>query len=101
MGLGLGVEVDELGVAIGMLVALGGLDVGLQAVAQLAQQPPDHEVADLVPVLSQRFVPGCAWTSTSTAAATSDRRASAAVIALICAIRAVEVEVRGSVSYRR
>src|SRR5664280_2439655 len=30
------------------------LGVGLQAVAQLPQQPPDHEVADPVTVLGQR-----------------------------------------------
>ncbi len=48
------VQVGELGVPIGVLAALGGLGVGLQAVPQLAQQPPDHEIADPVPVLGQR-----------------------------------------------
>ena len=37
-----------------MLSALGGFDVGLQAVAGLAQQPTDHEIADQVSILPQR-----------------------------------------------
>src|ERR1019366_1318226 len=52
--LGLVVEVLELRVAVRVLTTLGGLGVGLQAVAQLPQQPPDHEVADPVTVLGQR-----------------------------------------------
>ena len=64
------VQVGELGVPIGVLAALGGLGVALQAVPQLAQQPPDHEIADPVPVLGQRG-PARGSTSTSTATATS------------------------------
>ena len=37
-----GVDVLELGVAVGMLAALAGLGVGLQAEAQVLQQPPDQ-----------------------------------------------------------
>jgi hypothetical protein len=53
--LGLIVEVAELGVAVVMLGAVAGLGVGLQAVAQLAQQPAHHEVADRMPALGQRL----------------------------------------------
>ena len=47
------VEVAELGVAVGVLIALDGLGVGLQAVAPLAQQPAGHEIADLMAFLAQ------------------------------------------------
>ena len=51
---GLVVEVGELGVAVGVLTALGGLGVSLQAVAPLAQQPAGHDIADHVAPLPQR-----------------------------------------------
>jgi len=54
VGLGLVVEVAELGVAVLVLAALGGLDVGLQAVTSFPQQSADHEITDLVPLLAQR-----------------------------------------------
>jgi hypothetical protein len=45
--------VRKLRVTVGMLKALLGLAVGLQAVAQLVQQPRDRAIADLVPELPQ------------------------------------------------
>ena len=50
---GLVVEVGELGVAVEVLTALGGLGVGLQAVAPLAQQPAGHDIADRVAPVPQ------------------------------------------------
>jgi hypothetical protein len=43
---GLLVEVAELGVPVGMLGALLGLERALQRVALLAEQPPDRVIAD-------------------------------------------------------
>jgi hypothetical protein len=42
------VDVAKLRVAVGMLGSLLGLAVGLQAVAELVQQPRDSAIADLV-----------------------------------------------------
>ena len=49
-----GVDVLELGVAVGMVRPLAGLAVGLAAVAQLAQQPADQLLADCEALLGQR-----------------------------------------------
>jgi hypothetical protein len=50
-----GVDVLELRVAVGRVTALAGLAVGLQAVAELAQQVGHHVMADAVPHRPQRF----------------------------------------------
>src|SRR5918995_666687 len=47
--LGLLVQVAELGVPVGMLGTLQGLDRSLQPVALLLEQPPDGVVADWMP----------------------------------------------------
>ena len=55
-----GIDVLELGVAVGMLAALAGLGVGLQAEAHVLQQPADHGVVDAIarrPIASAR----CRW----------------------------------------
>jgi hypothetical protein len=49
------VEVAELGVSVGMVDALQGLDRALQPVALLAQQPADGVVADRMPGRGQRL----------------------------------------------
>jgi hypothetical protein len=49
-----GVDVGELGVAVGMVRPLPGLAVGLAAVAELAQQPAHQLLADLEAALAQR-----------------------------------------------
>ena len=43
-----GVDMLELGIAVGMMAALARLGVGLQAEAHVLQQAPDHGVADAV-----------------------------------------------------
>jgi hypothetical protein len=53
--LGLLVEVAELGVPVGMLGALQGLDRALQPVALLLQQPPHRIVADRMPGRGERL----------------------------------------------
>ena len=55
MLLGLLVEVAELGVPVGVLGALQGLDRALQPVALLAQQPPHGVVADRMPLGGERL----------------------------------------------
>jgi hypothetical protein len=55
MLLGLLVEVAELGIAVGVLGALQGLDRALQPVALLLEQPPDGVVADRMPLRGERL----------------------------------------------
>jgi hypothetical protein len=55
MGLGLLVEVAELGVAVGMLGALQGLDRALQPVALLLEQPAHGVVADRMALTGERL----------------------------------------------
>ena len=71
-----GVEVAELGVPVGVLAALDDLGVGLQAEphARAASAPPSGPTPDAPPRSARR--PGCGSTSSSTPAATSDRRGS-------------------------
>src|SRR5450631_1978604 len=47
------VEVPELGVPVDVLTTLGGLHVRLHAVTPLTQQSADHEITDLVTLLTQ------------------------------------------------
>jgi hypothetical protein len=49
------VEVAELGVTVGMLGALQGLDRALQPVALLLEQPPDGVVADRMALRGERL----------------------------------------------
>jgi hypothetical protein len=53
MSSSLAVEVPELPITSGMLGALDGLGGGLEAVAELAQQLGDRDVADRMALLSQ------------------------------------------------
>ena len=55
MRLGLLVEVAELGIAVGVLGALQGLERALQPVALLAQQPPHGVVADRMALGGERL----------------------------------------------
>ena len=55
MLLGLLVEVAELGITVGVLGTLQGLDRALQPVALLAQQPPHGVVADRMPLGGERL----------------------------------------------
>ena len=48
------VEIAELSVAVGVLGALLGLGVGLQAEAQAAQQIADHRAVGAMPALDER-----------------------------------------------
>jgi len=55
MDLGLLVEVAELGITVGVVGALQGLDRALQPIALLLEQPPHRVVADRMPLGGERL----------------------------------------------
>jgi hypothetical protein len=55
MRLGLLIQVAELGIPVGVLGALQGLERALQPVALLAQQPPHGVVADPMALGGERL----------------------------------------------
>src|SRR5215216_6769476 len=54
MDLGLLVEVAELGITVGVVGALQGLDRALKPIAVLLEQPPHRVVADRMPLGGER-----------------------------------------------
>ena len=74
--LDLSVDVLELGVTVRMVAPLTGLAVGLQAEAELVQQPTDQLVADLKAASAPELLPNDAGSCSPTASPPPGRRGS-------------------------